>query len=109
MTLLQLLSSEQNFIKLDPASVVYLSIIEDRLMLLLPVWIQHVRGTRWRPVLRKHRMTDNPDDFQRENKIDGQRLKEMKSFKYHEAVICYKDPSPRYFPRLPRQRPFSPD
>ena len=39
-------------------------------------------------------MTNNPDDFQRENKIDGQRLKEMKSFKNHEAVNSYEGSKP---------------
>ena len=33
-------------------------------------------------------MTNNPNGFQRENKIKGQRLEEVKNFKYLGAIIC---------------------
>ena len=39
-------------------------------------------------------MTNNPNDFQRENKIKGQRLEEVENFKYLRAIIS----NPRYFP-----------
>ena len=39
-------------------------------------------------------MTNNPNDFQRENMIKGQRLEEVENFKYLRAIIS----NPRYFP-----------
>ena len=49
-------------------------------------------------------MTNNPDGFQREINIKGQRLEEVKGFKYLGSVILMKDQNLRYFTGLPRQQ-----
>ena len=42
--------------------------------------------------------TNNPNGFQREIKIKGQRLEEMKNFKYLGAIISNEGSKPRFFP-----------
>ena len=44
-------------------------------------------------------MTNNPNGFQREAMIKGQRLEEVENFKYLGAIISLtKDQNPRFFP-----------
>ena len=43
-------------------------------------------------------MTNNPNGFQREIKIKGQRLEEMENFKYLGAIISNEGSNPRFFP-----------
>ena len=42
-------------------------------------------------------MTNNPNGFQREIKIKGQRLEELENFKYIGAIIS-RDQTPRFVP-----------
>ena len=42
-------------------------------------------------------MTNNPNGFQREIKIKGQRLEEVENFKYLEQSSPIKDQNPRFF------------
>ena len=43
-------------------------------------------------------MTNNPNGFQREIKIKGQRLEEVENFKYLGQLSVTKDQNPRFFP-----------
>ena len=43
-------------------------------------------------------MTNNPNGFQREIKIKGQRLEEVENFKYLGAIISNEGSNPRFFP-----------
>ena len=43
-------------------------------------------------------MTNNPNGFQREIKIKGQRLEEVENFKYLGAIISNKGSKPKFFP-----------
>ena len=43
-------------------------------------------------------MTNNPNCFQRETKIKGQRLEEVEKFKYLGQSSLTKDQNPRFFP-----------
>ena len=45
-------------------------------------------------------MTNNPNDFQREIKIKGQRLKEVKNFKYLGAIISNEGSNPEILFRI---------
>ena len=45
-------------------------------------------------------MTNNPNGFQREIKIKGQRLEEVENFKYLGPSALTKDQNPRFFPRM---------
>ena len=42
-------------------------------------------------------MTNNPNGFQREIKIKGQRLEEVKNFEYLGAIISNEGSNPRFF------------
>ena len=48
--------------------------------------IEPPQGTKWRSVQTKV-MTNNPNGFQREIKIKGQRLKEVENFNYLGTII----------------------
>ena len=43
-------------------------------------------------------MTNNPNGFQRDIKIKGQRLEEVEKLKYLEAIISNEGSNPRFFP-----------
>ena len=43
-------------------------------------------------------MTNNPNGFQREIKIKGQRLEEVENFKYLGAITSNEGSKPRFFP-----------
>ena len=43
-------------------------------------------------------MTTNPNGFQREIMINGQRLEEVENFKYLRAIISNEGSNPRFFP-----------
>ena len=45
-------------------------------------------------------MTNNPNGFQREIKIKGQRLEEVKNFKYLGAIISNEGSKPEILPRI---------
>ena len=45
-------------------------------------------------------MTNNPNGFQRENKINGQRLEDVENFKYLVAIISNKGPKPEIPSRI---------
>ena len=45
-------------------------------------------------------MTNNPDDFQIDIKIKGQRLEDIKSFKYMGSVISNEGSDPEILPRV---------
>ena len=45
-------------------------------------------------------MTNNPDGFQREIKIKGQRLEEVENFKYLEAIISNEESKPDILSRI---------
>ena len=43
-------------------------------------------------------MTNNPNGFQREIKIKGQRLEEVENFKYLRTIVSKQDQNRRFFP-----------
>ena len=43
-------------------------------------------------------MTNNPNGFQRETKIKGQKLEEVENFKYLGVVLSNEGSNPRFFP-----------
>ena len=47
-------------------------------------------------------ITNNPDGFQREIKIKGERLEAVKNVKYLDKSSLMKDQNPRFFSGLPR-------
>ena len=48
-------------------------------------------------------MTNNPNDFQREIKIKGQRLEEVENFKYLGAIISNEGSKPEILSRIAQQ------
>ena len=49
---------------------------------------------------KKKVMTNNPNGFQREIKIKGQRLEEVENFKYLGAIISYEGSKPEILSRI---------
>ena len=47
-------------------------------------------------------MTNNPNGFQREIKIKGQRLEEVENFKYLGAIISHEGSKPEILSRIPQ-------
>ena len=66
----------------------------------LTISIQPPQGTKWKSVQTRQVMTNNPNGFQREIKIKGQRLQEVENFKYLGAIISNEGSKPEIVSRI---------